>query len=122
MTPDRTRLYLRDMLAYARKATELVGDRSESDFAEDETIQLAVTRCVEIVGEACKSIPPKIRALAPNVPWRSIARMRDLLIHHYFGVKLDAVYKVARDDAPVLAREIESLLAKLEESTPPPTA
>ena len=118
MKPDRSLLYLRDMLHHAQVAHRLLGGATLAEFEENEMMHHAVVRCVEVIGEACKSVPPEIRDEDPEIPWRSMARMRDLLIHHYFGVKLEAVYKSAREDAPVLIERLEALLARLN----PPTA
>lgn len=117
MTLDRALLYLRDMREHAKIAVELLGESELEQFEENRMMHLAVIRCVEVVGEACKAVPPHIRERAPDIPWRSIARMRDLLIHHYFGVKLEAVYKVAREDAPILIQNLDALLDSLADVT-----
>ncbi len=60
-------------------------------FLKDLKTQDAVVRNLEIIGEATKQIPDEARQYAPHIPWKSIAGMRDKLIHQYFGVNLDVV-------------------------------
>ena len=71
-------------------------------------------RNLEIVGEATKQLSETVRQQAPQIPWRSIARMRDKLIHHYFGVNLDIVWHVIQDDLPPLMTAVEGILTTTE--------
>jgi uncharacterized protein with HEPN domain len=59
-----------------------------------------LTKLVEIVGEAAKSISITGRASLPNVPWRAAARMRDRLVHHYFDINLDVLWQTITEDLP----------------------
>ncbi len=74
-------------------------------------------RNIEIIGEATKNISDSIRQKAPDIPWRSIARMRDKLIHHYFGVNIDVGWNVVQDDMSALIDTVESILQDPEETT-----
>jgi len=65
-----------------------------------------VIRRIEIIGEAVKSIPPSIKNKYPDIPWKQISGMRDILIHEYFGVDLDLTWKVARKDILILKKKI----------------
>lgn len=71
----------------------------------------ATIRQLEIVGEAAKQLSLDLRARHPGVPWRRIAGLRDVLIHQYMGVDLDAVWEVAMHNAPILRAQIERILA-----------
>jgi uncharacterized protein with HEPN domain len=93
-------------------ATKSVG-LSEEQFREDETLKRACVRSLEIIGEATKQLPTNFRAQHSHIEWRAIARMRDLLIHHYFGVDYQIVWDVIINQVPSLKDEIESLLALL---------
>ena len=72
----------------------------------------AVLRNIEIIGEAAKSLSEKLKAASPATPWRQIGRMRDKLIHHYFGVDLDLIWEVVARDVPALRQEVEAILAE----------
>jgi uncharacterized protein with HEPN domain len=74
----------------------------------------AVLRNLEIVGEATKALAPETRDRAPEIPWRRIAGMRDQLIHHYFGVDLDVVWRVVEVEVDPLLRVVERLIVELE--------
>ena len=91
-----------------------VDQMSKDDFLKSVSIQDAVIRRLEIIGEAVKNIPPEFRDEYPDIPWRQIAGMRDVLIHGYFGVDLDLTWKVVKSDLPKLERKIAGILKKLE--------
>lgn len=107
---SRTWLYLQDMRTFAQTAIRLIEGISEEAFAQNLEKQLAVTRAVEIIGEAAKSVPDDVRALAPEIPWRSIIGTRDKLAHHYFGVDMGILWRVVRDDLPQLVLLVGSLI------------
>jgi uncharacterized protein with HEPN domain len=74
--------------------------------------QDAVIRQLEIIGEAVKRISPEILGCRPDIQWRRIAGMRDVLIHDYMGVDLEAVWQVTQHDLPNLRQAIEELLGR----------
>ncbi len=83
------------------------------EFYEDSIVQDAVLRRLEIIGEAVKNVPDDFRAKYPDVPWRQIAGMRDVLIHAYFGVNLRRVWKVVKEDLPGLKLKILKILEEI---------
>lgn len=85
MRPD-DRVRLRHLTEAATKAIDYCATFRRSDLDDNELLRLALTKLVEIVGEAAKQVSPELRSSCPNVPWTAAARMRDRLIHHYFDI------------------------------------
>ncbi|TAN32997.1 DUF86 domain-containing protein [Patescibacteria group bacterium] len=79
-------------------------------FFDSTTIQDAIIRRLEIIGEACKSLPAGFKKKHPQVEWKKIAGTRDVLIHEYFGVDINLVWKIVENDIPKLKKEIVKIL------------
>jgi uncharacterized protein with HEPN domain len=94
--------YLEDILDAIKKAASFVGGMSFKEFSEDDKTAFAVIRALEIIGEATKNIPESFRNIHPEIPWRSMAGIRDKLIHDYIGINLKVVWKTATEDLPLL--------------------
>jgi uncharacterized protein with HEPN domain len=107
--PD-ARLLL-DMLLAARRVREYVEGVSRQAFEADPILQDAVTRRLEIIGEAAARIAPETRALYSSVPWGQIVGMRNRLIHEYFRVDIDVLWQVVTGDLPPLILHLEESLA-----------
>ena len=100
LPPDEVRLrHIRDA---AETAQRFVTGRRREDLADDEMLRLALTKLVEIVGEAAKQVGDETRARFPNVGWADAARMRDRLVHHYFDIDLDVLWATVTEDLPTL--------------------
>ena len=80
----------------------MVDGRSREDLGDDEMLRLALTKLVEIVGEAAKQVTAETQALLPEVPWSAAARTRDRLVHHYFDIDLDVLWTTVTEDLPRL--------------------
>ncbi|MDD5144285.1 DUF86 domain-containing protein [Methanoregula sp.] len=74
-------------------------------FYHDEMTQVWVIHHLQIIGEAVKGISPEFRMAHPDIPWSEIIGMRNILVHHYFGIDRDAVWKVVEHDLPVLKKQ-----------------
>jgi len=102
------------MIEAAGRAVQYCAGFSFDEFVEDTKTQDAVTRNIEIMGEATKNLSGEIRERHKNIPWKSIAGMRDRLIHGYFGVNLDIVWAVVREDLPPLIESAGEVVDDLE--------
>jgi uncharacterized protein with HEPN domain len=97
-------------LAILRIFDYMAGMNEESFFADVKT-QDAVLRNLEIIGESAKLVSQEMKERYEEIPWRSMAQLRDKLIHHYFGVNLDIVWGVVQQDLPTVLTQIEGILA-----------
>ncbi|MFW6119244.1 MAG: DUF86 domain-containing protein [Planctomycetota bacterium] len=103
-----------DMRIHAERARQFLADRSLEEFLNDEMLQDAVIRCVEVIGEAARLVSEQTRNRAPEIPWKLIIGMRNVLAHEYGTVDLEKVYSVVTDDMPELLSRIRPLIAELE--------
>lgn len=100
-------LHIRDSL---REVREFIEGESYESFSESRMVQNAVIRSFEVVGEAARHVSPAFREAHPEVPWRVMGDFRNKLIHDYFGLELEVIWKTATEDAPVLLDRIERLV------------
>jgi uncharacterized protein with HEPN domain len=106
---DRERLL--DILE-AIERIEVQAARGLSTFAGEELAQTAVIRWIEVIGEAARGLTEELRQAHPEVPWRQMVAMRNVLIHGYFDIDVDLVWSVAENDLPKLAAQVRAILAE----------
>jgi len=109
-----TVVYLRDILDNMNLAEEFVEDRAYDEFTEDRKTVYALLRCLEVVGEAAKNVPLSVRERYPAIPWKDMAGMRDRLIHLYFGVSHEKIWRAVKEDIPTIKPLIAQALRDLE--------
>jgi uncharacterized protein with HEPN domain len=103
------KLYLAHILASIRKIERYTSEGREH-FEQDERTQDAVIRNLEIIGEAAKNMSADTKSKFPEIPWKRIAGMRDILIHAYFGVNIETVWETVLTQLPPLKVQIEQIL------------
>jgi uncharacterized protein with HEPN domain len=109
MTRD-VRVYLQDIMECIEAIEEYISSTSEDEFYQDRMKIDAVLRRLEIIGEAVKAVDEEFRNAHPEIPWKKMAGMRDVLIHEYFGVDMKRIWKVAKSDLPLLKQHFLKLL------------
>ncbi|MER3456321.1 MAG: DUF86 domain-containing protein [candidate division GAL15 bacterium] len=108
------RVYLAHILECIQKIERFTAGGRER-FLADELVQDAVLRNFEVIGEAAKRLDDAYRAAHPEIPWRSLAGLRDVLIHQYEGVDLERVWAIVEGDLPGLKRAVAALLPPLDQ-------
>ncbi len=104
------RVYLEDMLEAIGQIEEYTEDVSIVEFDRDRMRFDAVIRNLEVIGEAAKQIPESVREINPDIEWRKIAGLRDILIHKYFDINKEIVWDVVQTKLPVLKAQIVTLI------------
>jgi len=104
------RVYLDDILESIGKIQNYTENISEEQFKKNDQLHDAVLRRFAIIGEAIKHVPEDFKKDHQEIPWRDISGMRDVLIHEYFGVRLERVWNTIKDDLPELKEKIKRLL------------
>lgn len=102
--------YLHHILDETKYILSQTKGLSKEAFLENETLQRAFVRSIEIIGEATKNTPNSLKQKYSHIAWRDMAGMRDILIHDYFGIDYDIVWDVVINKIPSLHQEIEKII------------
>lgn len=103
-------IYVEHILECTKAILEYMDGKSKEDFLKERMLQDAVTRQIEIIGEATKNISQDFRNAHADIPWKQMAGMRDIIIHEYFDINLDVIFETASQWIPDLKGKIEKLL------------
>lgn len=106
------RLYLEDIKQSIVKIQKYTFNVSLASFLKDEKSVDAVVRNLSVIGEAAGKIPVEFKSDNQEIAWKEIAGMRNKIIHDYFGVDLEILWKTIKEDLPVLKKQIAKLLKK----------
>jgi uncharacterized protein with HEPN domain len=109
------KLYLEDILAAIESMEQFVAGMDFQTFQADDKTASAVVRKFEIIGEASKAVPEKIRETHANLPWKEMAGMRDKLIPSYFGVDQKLVWEAIKERLPQVKLAIQKILAECKQ-------
>ncbi len=108
--------YLKHILEETKFIINELNKISEDNFYSNPVIKRAFVRSLEIIGEATKNISEDFREKHDNVDWKNMARMRDKLIHNYFGVDYSIVWDVVKNEVPVLHSKIIEIIQNEEQN------
>jgi len=104
-------LFLQDIVDSSEKVIRYIGKRTLDEFVSDEMIVDAVVRNFQIIGEASKNIPDRIKSKYHNVERRKIQNFRNVLIHDYFGIDYETLWQIAEEQNPMLIPQIKTIIS-----------
>lgn len=106
--------FIFDIFESINKIEKYTKNISKSKFFKNSKLQDAVIRRIEILGEATKNIPEEFRKTYPEIRWSEIAKTRDKPIHGYFGINLERVWVIIKQDLPGLKKKIKNILKEVK--------
>ena len=109
------KIFLYDILQSIEKVEKYTAGHTDKTFLGEDAIQDAVIKRLEIIGEATKNIPLKLRKENPDIPWKKMAGMRDMLTHEYFGIVMKRIWDTTQKDLPKLKKQIQKLLDEFQD-------
>lgn len=110
----KTEDYLEDIIRECNYLMKRSKGLSYEQFTKNEDLTRAFVRSLEIIGEARRQIPVEIRRKYSQVQWRSIVGIRNILIHEYFGVNYEIIFKTVKERIPELGFVIKNILQEVE--------
>jgi uncharacterized protein with HEPN domain len=113
MADKTSRLYLEHIREALQLMEQYVRERQRDDLDREPMLRQAVERNIEIISEASRRVPQVMKARHPEVPWREIAAIGNILRHEYPAVNRDIIWRIATDDARLLAAAVDGLLAEV---------
>lgn len=112
---DRWKFRILHIITYMERLERITTGKHKEDLLNDETLQLAVIRCFEVIGKAAYKIPDDIRAAYPTIDWQRMADLRHRLIHDYEIIDLDVLWNILCFSLPETKKEIEKIPVKKED-------
>lgn len=109
-----SKLFIKDIIDAMEAIERFIGDMTLSELKRDEKTSSAVIRKFEIIGEAVKYMPNNIKENYKDIQWKSMAGMRDRLIHAYFGIDYDLVWAAIKTEIPKMKPKLKKILSSME--------
>lgn len=106
--------FLYDILESIKRIEDYTKNIDFEELLKNTMIQDAVVRNIEVIGEAVKNIPNEFKKRYDKVEWRKIAGMRDKIIHFYFGISWEVVWKTIKEKLPLFKEEIKKIIKEIE--------
>ena len=102
-------LFIRDILRSIELIESYIGNTTKDKFNIDTKLQDSVVRRLEIIGEAVKNIPNSLKEKYPEISWKEVAGLRDIMIHTYFNVDLNIVWEIIKKDLPKFGKGVRKI-------------
>ena len=103
---------LQHMLDAIRDALDFAKGRTRDELDSNRQLVLALVKSLEIIGEAANQVSSETQTQTPQLPWRDMIDMRHRLVHGYYDINLDIVWRTLRDDLPPLQKKLQLVLKK----------
>ena len=100
------KIFLAHILESIGEIERNIQNLTEEEFLANTTIQDAIIRRLEIIGEATKNLPEPFKSEHPNIEWRKVAGLRDVIVHGYFRLSLKLIWKIAQNNIPELIKQL----------------
>jgi uncharacterized protein with HEPN domain len=108
--PKTDLIYLGHMLDMCQKGLEISTGKTHYQYENDETLKLALTHIVQVIGEAADRVSDEFKLNHPRIPWHEIIGMRHRIVHDYMNVDEDVVWAVVKNDLPALSEVLKETL------------
>jgi len=108
------RLFIEDILESIKLIEKYIRNISKENLDNNQKLKDSIARRLEVIGEAVKNIPDNFRKKYPEVPWKKIAGLRDIIIHTYFNIDLDITWDIIKKDLPDLREKVLRIKSELE--------
>ena len=105
-------LYLEDMLTSMKRIEEYIGDMEFRKFKMNYMIVDAIIRNFEIIGEASKNVPTEIKNKYPEIPWKKMYGLRNLIAHEYFGIDYEMIWEISKNNLPQNSIDLREIIEK----------
>ncbi|MCD6384659.1 DUF86 domain-containing protein [Candidatus Sumerlaeota bacterium] len=115
MTKRSYRMFVEDVLDAMEKIERYIKGLSYETFTKSEMIVDAVIRNLEIIGEASRNLPENVRRKYPDIPWKRIIGLRNIVIHEYFGIDLSIIWEIITRNLPETKPLITEMLKGFDE-------
>jgi uncharacterized protein with HEPN domain len=110
MPHRRDSVFIAQMIEAAEAALEFCEGHTAEGFAGDRLVGYAVVRAIQLIGQAARGVSSDLQAAHPDIPWREMIGMRNVVVHDYADVDLALVWKTVRDDLPGLVERLRAIL------------
>ncbi len=114
MSKKDSQIFIAHILECLDLISQYSKGKRQTDFLASTALQDAIIRRLEVIGEAVKNLAVSLKTENPEVPWKKIAGMRDILIHEYFGVDLELTWEVVKRELPKLKKQILKIKKELD--------